>query len=624
MSAFDDSKTCHKSVTGAVPAGEPLRLRVVLPRSFGVTGCTLVLTPDGRETRPLSLQWESTDGRDEWWRLELPLPAGLYFYHFTYETSWGVSVLKKRRLSRTAGVDGDGEWQLTVYDPAFHTPAWFKGGVLYQIFPDRFRNSGLPKENVPADRRFHASPDEIPAYMPDSLGRITNDDYFGGDLAGIREKLPYLRSIGVTALYLNPVFEAHSNHRYNTADYLRIDPLLGTEADFTALCLAAHENGIRVILDGVFSHTGDDSRYFNRRGRYPDRGAYGDPDSPYRPWYSFREDGSYACWWNIDTLPEVNEDDPGYTAFIAGPGGVIDYWLSRGADGFRLDVADELPDAFLDAVRLAVKRNGEDKLLLGEVWEDASNKISHGGRRRYFTGGQLDGVMNYPFREAILDFMLTADAPRFMDAVYEIVLNYPAPAMHACMNLLGTHDTVRALTTLAGVSCDGLTRAAQARLTYTPAQLRRGKRLLKEAAAILYALPGVPCVYYGDEAGMTGGKDPFNRACFPWGKEDEDLTAYFRTLGAIRAAHTVLREGGFYPLSAALGCAAFLRYQPGHPRLAVIANKNPETIRYVLNGDMRGMRCLLGGERDGDAVIVPPETAAVLSDLDGSAVPQPR
>ena len=373
---------------------------------------------------------------------------------------------------------------------------------------------------------------------------------------------------------------------------------------------------MRVLLDGVYSHTGDDSVYFNKKGRYPGVGAYQSEESPYRSWYSFgatRDD--YRCWWNIDTLPEVNENDPGFTEFITGQQGVIARWLALGADGFRLDVADELPDAFLDRVRAAVKRGDEERWLLGEVWEDASDKISHGGRRRYFDGRQLDGVMNYPFREAILRFCLTGDAPGFMASVLTVVRHYPPQNLHVCMNPLGTHDTPRLLTLLAGFEAEHMSREAAAAIRYSPEALERGKRLEKLAATVNYFLPGIPAVYYGDEAGMTGGKDPLNRAFYPWGAEDQDLLGFYRRLGALRLKQPVLKSGGFYPLSAALGCVAFLRYEPGLPRLTVIANRNPEAIHYILNADLRDMACALNGERTEAGVWVPAETAVVLTDL---------
>ena len=616
MLPFDAEKDYYKSIRGAIAAGERLRLRVLLPRSFGVSYCTLLLTRDGGETEYISMQWEQTDGVEEWWYTDLSVSdAGLYFYRFEYTTAWGTSVLRRIDGTQRGGVDGTDDWQLTVYPRAFHTPDAFKGGVFYQIFPDRFNDSGTPKQNVPTDRILHTDKTDIPVYQPDPRGVVRNNDYFGGDLQGITDKLTYLESLGVTAIYLNPIAEAHSNHRYNTADYKKVDPMLGTEEDFRRLCDCAHKKGIKIVIDGVYSHTGDDSVYFNKYGRYPGLGAYQSPESPYYRWYTFGATrNKYACWWNIDTLPEVKEEDPGYLEFITGKDGVLDFWFALGADGVRLDVADELPDVFLDRVRECVKRHGEEKLLLGEVWEDASNKISHGGRRRYFDGRQLDGVMNYPFRSAIIDFALTANAEAFMRDVCAIVDNYPPEAMHACMNLLGTHDTERILTALSGVDLSHKSRASQAKLTLRGEALHNAKKRLKMAAALLYVLPGIPCIYYGDEAGMTGAKDPFNRAFYPWGHEDGNLVDHYRQLGALRKRFDVFKTGGFYPLSAELGCVAFLRYRPGTKRVCVIANNNHAPITYNLNDDMRGMQVYLGGEKQDGSVRIDANTAAILTD----------
>lgn len=616
MIFFNADNDFHKSVKGAFAAGTSLRLRVLLPRSFGVSYCTLLLTKDGEETQHYPMQWEHTDGIEEWWKTEITIASpGLYFYYFTYVTGWGTSILKRVSPSETAGIDGTEDWQLTVFPTGFSTPDRFKGGIFYQIFPDRFYNSGKPKTGVPKDRILHHNMDDIPVFLPDEHGEIRNNDYYGGDLAGITEKLDYIRSLGADILYLNPICEAHSNHRYNTANYKRVDPMLGSNAEFRFLCEEAHKRDIKVIIDGVFSHTGDDSIYFNKYGRYPEPGAYQSKDSPYYRWFSFGKNrDDYKAWWGITSLPEVNEEDPGYMEYIAGPHGVIDQWLRLGADGIRLDVADELPDAFLDRVHECVKQHGADKLLLGEVWEDASNKISHGGRRRYFDGNQLDGVMNYPFRTAIIDFMLTADAENCMHALDSIVKHYPPAAMDVCMNILGTHDTERLLTALSGISLENKGRLAQAQIRLTEKQLQTAKCLLKMAVRINYTLPGIPSIYYGDEAGMTGAKDPFNRGFFPWGKEDHELTEYYRAMGCFRREYEVLKDGGFYPLSAALGCIAYLRYKPGVKRVCLIANNNPHPIDYRLNADMRDMTVYAGGEKCNGAVTIPAHTAALLTD----------
>lgn len=615
MLPFDATKTYHKSIIGAAAAGTSLRLSVVLPRSFGVTCCRVILERDGVPAQYEKMDWASTDGSTEWWTKELFFgEPGVYFYHFSYDTSWGTTFLMRDGMSQKARIGGESVWQQTVYDPSLHTPEGIKRGIIYQIFPDRFRFSGEKKKNVPAGRVLRGDMENLPVWEPDADGKIRNNDFFCGDFKGIEEKLDHIASLGTSVIYLNPIGESHSNHRYDTADYRKPDPLLGTEQDFVSLAEAAHKRGMKIILDGVYSHTGDDSVYFNKYGRYGAGGAFRDQTSPYRKWYTFLPNGKYECWWGIDTLPEVNENDPEFTAFITGENGVMAHWLSLGADGFRLDVADELPDEFIDKARSALKKADPENYFLGEVWEDATNKISYGKRRRYLLGGQFDGVMNYPFRKAIINFLLTSNAERFMDEVYSVVLDYPPPAMNACMNFLGTHDTARILTLLAGINPDKMTRSQQARISYSEAQRKRAVELLRMAVPLLYVLPGIPCVYYGDEAGMYGAKDPFNRGCYPWGKENGEIMGLYACFGKIRQEYEVLREGGFYPLSAELGCVAYLRYAPGMRRVAVIANNNPQAITYDLNADMREMHCIFGGEKREGAVWIPARSAAVLAD----------
>lgn len=386
---------------------------------------------------------------------------------------------------------------------------------------------------------------------PDENGQFLCNDYFGGDLAGIRRKLPYLVSLGVEVIYLNPIFEAHANHRYNTADYKKIDPLLGNEEDFRALCAAAAALGMRVVLDGVFNHTGSDSIYFNREKRYGEHsGACNDPNSPYRDWYSWKHwPDSYESWWGFLTLPNVNEGCEAYQEFICGEDGVLRKWLDAGASGFRLDVADELPDFFLEKIREAVKSAGEDKLVLGEVWEDASNKNSYGSYRKYLLGHQLDSVMNYPWRTAILRFLRLGEGQELQNAIMDILENYPPQVAGILMNCLSTHDVPRCITALAAPDMEGRGRDWQREHnTFTADQYYFGRHMAKLAALIQYTLPGCPSLYYGDEAGLVGYADPFNRGTYPWGHEDQDLLAFFQEIGVLRKNSPVLRRGKFVPL----------------------------------------------------------------------------
>ena len=422
----------------------------------------------------------------------------------------------------------------------------------------------------------------------------------------------------MTCLYLNPIFEAHSNHRYNTADYRKIDPLLGTEEDFADLCAQAKKLGISVILDGVFSHTGSDSVYFNQNGRYGEHsGAYRDPNSPYREWYSFkRYPDDYECWWGFKTLPNVRETQPDYMDFICNPKtGVLAKWLTLGASGFRLDVADELPDSFLDRVYQTVKSFGEDKVVIGEVWEDASNKISYGNRRRYLLGNQLDSVMNYPFRNAVLGYILTGNADDFLTSVVSIVENYPPPAMNSMMNSLSTHDTPRAITVLVGESMEGKDRPWQATHHYLSLdKYARGQVLLKLASTLQYFLPGIPCLYYGDEAGLSGYADPFNRCCYPWGYENQELIAFFSELGKLRLSMPFLTEASFIPLVVDEALCCYLRCGKNKEERALIAinrSNQPRTLPLPKDFTDAESHILLGEYHDG---VLCGESAVVLED----------
>ncbi len=609
---YNSRQTYHKSPFGAVCEGEEITLRIVMPKSFGCTGASLTLESDAGEMTVYPMVWECPEGDDEeWWSVSFAVEEqGLYWYRFTVTNEEGDSLITKSYNS-TGRISPYGDsFQLTVYSKNFTTPDWIKGSVIYQIFPDRFNFSGKEKNNVPAERVMRSDWGGKPLWEPDCDGKITRYDYFGGDLEGIEQKLSYLESLGVGCIYLNPIFEAHSNHRYDTADYEKIDMLLGDEDDFVSLCKTAESHGIKIVLDGVFSHTGADSRYFNREKRYGDGGAYNSPDSPYYEWYKFKNyPDEYESWWGVDILPEISEENDGYIEYIAGENGILRKWLRLGASGWRLDVADELPDKFLDALRFAVKAEKNDAYILGEVWEDASNKVSYGVRRRYLQGAQLDSVMNYPFADLLIDFAIRGVAEGFNDRIAEICENYPKPAVDCLMNHIGTHDTCRVLNRLAtsgGYYSDHLNRYSGG---LSQREKENGKKLLKLISAMQFTLPGVPCIYYGDEAGADGGEDPFNRGCYPWGKEDEELTKHFKTLGRIRKEHAVFKDGEFVPVSAAMGCVAFERKGRGE-KIMTVANRNSHSIVYYLPED--GYEALTGGSVCGRELYLDENTAAII------------
>lgn len=446
-------------------------------------------------------------------------------------------------------------YQITVYDGAFTTPARWREGIVYQIFPDRFRRSSW--EDFRERAKYHASlgrflrihdrwSEEV-CYTP-APGQedYEPNDFFGGDINGIREKLDYLASLGVSALYFNPVFESGSNHRYDTADYHRIDPIFGSEDEFRTLCAEAEQKGIRVMLDGVFSHTGADSRYFDKFSRYDDVGAYESDASPYRSWYRFSDDRvHYDSWWGFPSLPNVNELEPGYMDFIAGEHGVLAHWAEAGARSWRLDVADELPDEFIRTLRRRLKQLDPEGILLGEVWDDCSNKYGPEGRRGYVNGDELDCAMNYPFTEAAISFLtMRTDAYALDHTLQTLREHYPRLFFEACLNLISSHDILRAATSLSGApDRNALSRKLQA--VYHPSEQdqQRGYLRLILAAALQVALPGVPCVYYGDEAGMTGMGDPFNRGTYPWGSENAEVFAGYSALLRARKESGALKRG---------------------------------------------------------------------------------
>lgn len=508
-----------------------------------------------------------------------PMEGELVWYSFRFTRQDGTTVYVgkngfSKELSETQS------WQMTVYDDTTTKPTWFGEGITYQIFPDRFCRSRIPDPaGMVGNRKVHQDWEELMDYLPEN-GEILNRDFYGGDLQGVISKLDYLQSLGVKTLYFCPIFEADSNHRYNTADYSKIDPMLGDEKDFRELCRAAHDRGMKILLDGVFNHTGDNSLYFNAKGFYPTLGAAQSQDSPYYGWYNFYPwPTTYDSWWGIHTLPAVNELHPLYVSYIIeGDNSIIRKWLRLGADGWRLDVADELPDEFIYRIRKVMEEENEDAFLLGEVWEDGSNKIAYSKRRKYLLGHETHGLMNYPFRTAAMDYVKGGSARSFVDAMETIRENYPPHAFYSAMNMLGTHDNPRILTMLGAMPQEPLeTRTQRAYYKLSPQERQRGRERLMVGATLLYTFPGSPTVYYGDEIGMEGFEDPFNRGTFPWGKEDAILLAHFKKLGQLRNSRVSLQKGDisyFFVLGGGLG----YRRSYGEETTYILLNTGSEAV----------------------------------------------
>ena len=601
---FDPRDERYKSPYGAVSAGTVVHfaLRPERAQAFSRAVLTARFESRANELVRIFLPWSGRDGERDVFAGSLPTGdyVGLIFYSFRLE-----------------GLDGRtrtlGEYQLTVYDGCEQVPAWFGEGTCYQIFPDRFRRSRIPDPGgMVGGRSVHAAWQEEPEYRPDARGEVRNRDFFGGDLKGVLEQLPYLQSLGVETLYFNPIFEAAENHRYGTADYEHVDPMLGCDADFSALCQAAHARGMRVILDGVFNHTGFVSRYFNGDGFYPQPGAAQSRQSPYYPWFHFQHwPDRFDSWWGIYTLPAVNEGEDSYRDYIIrGEHSIVRRWLQAGADGWRLDVADELPDDFIRELHQAVRAADPNAVVIGEVWEDGSTKIAYGVRRRHILGGHCDGLMNYPFRNSLISFLLGADAACFRDAMETLRENYPPFAFASAMNFLGTHDTPRILTLLGvGSDCRENTKAWRADFRMGAGQRALALARLRLGALVLFAFPGAPTIYYGDEAGMEGFEDPFNRRTFPWGAEDKALTAWYAALGQARKSLLPLRRGDLRWLRAEGRVLAFSRTWEGETVIAAVnAGDAPEQL--PLDGAFRDR---MSGERFTDTVPLPPLTGRLLT-----------
>ncbi len=570
---FDSKQSRFKEPFGTLVPGQTCKLHIHIPSSVKARRVLcIIFREDGANEESVPLFFCETRDAYDIFGGEFAFPqTGLYFYYFLIHKEQGSFRLFKQ--GNDTNMEAGDLWQVSCIPSDFTTPNWAKGASIYQVFPDRFCKEGscdLTGKLTPYT--VHDDWYEEVGWQPTPDGKVLNNDFYGGNFRGIAAKMDYIASLGAGILYLNPISKSFSSHRYDTGDYMTPDPMLGTLQDFSDLCNAAHARGIRVILDGVFSHTGSNSLYFNREGTFPGVGAYQSKKSPYYSWYTFHHHpDSYNCWWNFDTLPTVKKMDPAFVEYIiTGENSVVAHWLRLGADGFRLDVVDELPNEFTALLKKRIRQVKPDALLIGEVWEDASNKIAYGVRRRYFVDGVLDSVMNYPFRTAILNFLKGKDnGMALADTVMTIVENYPPQVLHCNMNLLGTHDTPRILTALVD-DFDG-SRAEKAKRRLSASQQALALQRLYCASLLQFMLPGSPSIYYGDEAEMEGYKDPFNRRTYPWGRENKALLQHYRSLGALRRSHPCLRRGSISFFQADWGRLGFTRELDGN-RLRIYLN----------------------------------------------------
>ena len=509
--------------------------------------------------------------------LTISLNRGLYFYCFKIDE---FNFIGKSKNLHGKIVKNPNYYQLSVYDADYDVPSTIKGGLIYQIFPDRFCRFNN-KPIISKDKLFHKDLSDNPVYLPNEQGEILNNDFFGGDLLGIVSKLEYLKDLGVNAIYLNPIFKAYSNHRYDTADYFNIDETLGSNADFKFLLSECHKRGIKVILDGVFNHTGDDSIYFNKYGNYDSVGAYQSENSPYYNWFDFISyPKKYNSWWGIKTLPTTNKNS-GFVDFIAGENGVVSHYTKLGVDGWRLDVVDELPKEFVQKIRKAVKSINKDAIIIGEVWEDATNKFAYDTRREYFLGKELDSVMNYPLKNAIIDYCVSANADSLIELIITQIDHHPKIVLDTLMNILSTHDTYRIISALANIDTSNLDRKEIAKISLTDDEYNKAISKLKIATVLQFTLYGVPSIYYGDEIGMQGFKDPFNRAFFKWNEVDNEVNKWYKNLCNIRKSISAFIDGEVSNLHANKGLITYTRKDDISEVLVIVnADSSSHTVEF--------------------------------------------
>lgn len=593
---------------------ETLFLSVRVPRALGAMGVVLRGCTDGGEDADRPFCFSGCDGAWDSFTLSLNLSdisgetGGLFHYELLFLR--GERTLFSRtddNCTLTLCTQSRGRFCLLVYEAAFETPQRFHGRTMYHVFVDRFAPRGGTRRQ---GALYHARwEEELLQFGVVPGAPVANNEFFGGTLWGVLEKLDYLQALGVNVLYLSPIFRADSNHKYDTGDYEEIDAQFGGGEAFSALLAECRRRDIWVILDGVFNHTGDDSKYFNKRGNYDTFGAFCAKESPYYSWYFFMEHPHrYLCWWDIPILPKLNLKNPEVHRYFLGERGVIGRYLEQGVSGWRLDVADELPNSFLEDLRALVKeKRGQDGVVLGEVWENAAHKIAYGERRRYFLGRQLDGVMNYPLREGLIAFARDGNAGALCRVLRELWASYPTTVCHSLMNILSTHDTERILTVLGGDPAEGHSNAELRDMRLGAAQRRLAKRQLQIAAALQYTLYGVPSLFYGDEAGLEGYHDPFCRRPYPWGREDHSLLTFYKKLGKIRSENTVLREGHFRILLELPHAVVFER-RDRHGRLIVAANRGEADCLFKLP---RASIDLLSGKRADGRVSLPPDTVQI-------------
>lgn len=572
--------------------GENFNICLKISMDFGFVNEAKVIINQqgGKNEKELKMEYLYTKENINYFSLNFQFQnIGIHYFCIKLILNGEIKWIKFNPKTKSACITEEDfpYWSITVYDQNFEVPDWAKGKIMYHIMVDRFNKSDkyVPEK---MDNRVIRNWGEMPVWVEDKKSKIHNNDFFMGNLKGIEEKIDYLKELGVEILYLSPICKSQSNHRYDTADYEMVDPYLGENSDLKGLCDSLHKNGMKIIIDAVFNHTGNDSKYFNEYNNYDTIGAFQGTQSPYYNWYRKKENGEFEYWWGFKNLPVCDGNNPEWQQYIYGVDGVIDKWFKLGIDGLRLDVADELTDDFIENIRIAVKRNKKDGFIIGEVWENAITKEKDGKQRTYLLGKGLDSVMNYPFTNAILKFVRFGNYEYLTQTITQILNQYPKEVVFSLMNSLSTHDITRAITTLVA---DGIQNNKYNWVWNVPYSRKwqfnhdklsnekydKAKKMLKIATTIQYFLPGNPCIFYGDEAGLYGYKDPFNRKCFPWDSIDSELYMFFSNLAKIRNQHKFLQQAEMNIIDADENIFIFERYNEKN-KMLIAVNRSEKDI----------------------------------------------
>ncbi len=615
-----DSLWENASFCGAFSVNDDIRFKISVPTSLGTQGIVMRINRDGEDYWDIPLTLTSFElGREEYCvELNLrhlcgPVPA-LFFYEFLF--------LRGTRTLFTSSVNNydfelsyhsSSKFSLLVYEDYFKPKEWFGRGIMYHIFVDRFAKGEIApfeRNDIVMNNDWYGG---VPQYAKNQGDKLNNNMFFGGNLKGIEDKLDYLEGLGTRVIYLSPIFKSYSNHKYDTGDYMTVDEMFGGEDAFKSLLAKAKEKGIAVILDGVFNHTGDDSLYFNKYGKYESDGAYNCENSPYRDWYNFKSyPNDYDSWWGIDILPKLDQNNEACRNYFVGEGGVVEKYTKMGIGGWRLDVADELPDEFLYKLRETVHQNSNGQgIIIGEVWENAAVKRAYGKRRNYFHGRQLDSVMNYPLRNGIIDFVTCGSAEMLYNVLVELYTSYPRCVSDSLMNILGTHDTERILTVLGDNYRPDAPNDHLAVMRMTGYDREKAAERLKMASIIQYTVYGIPSVFYGDEAGMEGYHDPFCRRTFPWEREHKGLLEHYRRLGELRNIEKAFDRGEFRVLEHGAYTLAYERSKEDS-HVVVLANGGNDNYRVRIDGKWIDM---LSYESYENLITVKPHTARIMKKI---------